>query len=97
MTHIICNKPVGFNTLSPELKDSLRVYRLLSISGSILEYYEKDENDEWRDLTAIKRLEEECRHQEREIERLKRRQAAMKALYTARRNRENEVDDDEVQ
>lgn len=80
MTRINYTKPCGFDTLSTEMKESIKVYRLLSISGAVLEYYEKDDDGEWHDITAIKKLEDDIKRQQQEIERLKRRQAMSKAL-----------------
>ncbi|MBR2385256.1 MAG: hypothetical protein IKA99_06605 [Clostridia bacterium] len=68
----------------PDLKDILRsnpntkVYKVLTESGKIKEYWEKDENGHWTDQTAREKLREQIEAEKEELERLKR-AAAKKA------------------
>lgn len=65
----------------PDLKDILRsnpntkVYKVLTESGKIKEYWEKDENGHWTDQTAREKLREQIEAEKEELERLKRAEA----------------------
>lgn len=61
----------------PELESTLRLYdiktyRSLSSSGKIREYYEKDDNGVWKNVTRRERLKQEIANAQEELERRKR-------------------------
>lgn len=61
----------------PDLKDILssnpntKVYKVLTESGKIKEYWEKDKNGHWTDQTAREKLREQIEAEKEELERLK--------------------------
>lgn len=65
----------------PSLKNILRsnpdtkVYKVLTESGKIEEYWEKDKNGHWTDQTAREKLREQIETEKEELERLKREEA----------------------
>ena len=79
----------GFASLTKEIKDTIREYRRLSISGAIIEFWEKDENGEWHDKTAIKKAEQLLETAETRADKLRRRYDALRALSRIKRDRAN--------
>lgn len=65
----------------PDLKDVLfynpntKVYKVLTDSGKIKEYWEKDKNGHWTDQTEREKLREQIEAEKEELERLKRAEA----------------------
>ena len=62
----------------PDLKSILhanpnvKVYKVLTETGKIEEYWEKDENGHWTDQTAREKLRERIEDEKEELEQLKR-------------------------
>lgn len=61
----------------PDLKDilyfnpTLSVYQVLTESGKIKEYWEKDKNGHWTDQTVREKLREQIEAEKEELERLR--------------------------
>ena len=57
------------------LNSDTKVYKVLTESGKIEKYWEKDKNGHWTDQTAREKLRERIEAEKEELERLKRAEA----------------------
>jgi hypothetical protein len=84
----------------PDLKDILslnpntKVYKVLTESDKIKEYWEKDENGHWTDQTTREKLREQIEAEKEELERLKRAEAIKIAKQKAEEEDEEEEEDE---
>lgn len=83
----------------PDLEDMLRAnpscktYKVLSESGKIKEFWERDNNGNWNDQTEQEKLREQIEAEQEELERLRRAEA--RKLAKAKKEQE-EQDNDRV-
>lgn len=83
----------------PDLEDMLRAnpscktYKVLSESGKIKEFWERDDNGNWNDQIEREKLREQIEAEQEELERLRREEA--RKLAKAKKEQE-EQDNDRV-
>lgn len=81
----------------PDLEDMLRAnpscktYKVLSASGKIKEFWERDNNGNWNDQTEREKLREQIEAEQEELERLRREEA--RKLAKAKKDQEEQNND----
>ena len=86
----------------PDLEDMLRAnpscktYKVLSESGKIKEFWERDDNGNWNDQTEREKLREQIEAERDELERLRREAARKLAKAKKEQEEQEEQDNDRV-
>lgn len=62
----------------PDLNDfditDKKVYKVLDVDGNLVEYWEKNDNGNWIDMTEREKLKEQIAREQQELERLKKKE-----------------------